>query len=28
MGLEDIVAVLQCNMLRWYGHVLWRDDSE
>ena len=28
LGSEDIVAVLQCNRLRWYGHVLWKDDSE
>jgi len=28
LGLEDVVAVLQHNRLRWYGHVLRKDDSE
>jgi len=27
LGLEDVVTVLQCNRLRWYGHVLRKDDS-
>ena len=28
LGLEDVVTILQCNRLRWYGHVLRKDDSE
>ena len=28
LELEDVVTVLQCNILRWYGHVLNKDDSE
>jgi len=28
LGLEDVVTVLQRNRLRWYGHVLRKDDSE
>jgi len=28
LGLEDVVKVLECNRLRWYGHVLRKDDSE
>ena len=24
----NTVAVLQCNMLRWYGRVLWKNDNE
>jgi len=27
LGLEDIVAVLQRNRLKWYGNVLWKDGS-
>ena len=28
LRLEDVVTVLQRNRLRWYGHVLRKDDSE
>ena len=28
MALDDVVIVLQRNRLRWYGHVLRKDDSE
>ena len=28
LGLEDVVTVLQRDRLRWYGHVLRKDDSE
>jgi len=28
LGLEDVVKVLQRNRLRWFGHVLRKDDSE
>jgi len=27
-GCYDIMTVLQRNRLRWYGHVLRKDDSE
>jgi len=27
LGLKDVVTVLQRNRLRWYGHVLRKDDS-
>jgi len=27
LGLDD-VTILQCNRLRWYGHVLRKDGSE
>jgi len=27
LGLEDVVTVLQRNRLRWFGHVLRKDDS-
>ena len=26
--MEDVITVLQCNRLRWYGQVLRKDDSE
>jgi len=28
LGLEDVVTVLYRNRLRWFGHVLRKDDSE
>ena len=28
LGIEDIVLVLQQNRLRWYGHVLRKEDTE
>jgi len=27
LGLDDIISVLQQNRLRWYGHVLRKEDS-
>jgi len=26
LGIDDITLVLQQNRLRWYGHVLRKDD--
>jgi len=28
LGIDDIVLVLQQNRLRWYGHVLQKEDTE
>jgi len=28
LGLDDIILVLQQNRLRWYGHVLRKEDSD
>jgi len=28
LGVDDIALVLQQNRLRWYGHVLRKDDDE
>jgi len=28
LGLEDVVTVLQHDRLRWYGHVLRKENSE
>jgi len=28
LGLDDIISVLQRNRLRWYGHVLRKEDSD
>jgi len=28
LGLDDIILVLQQNRLRWYGHVLQKEDSD
>ena len=28
LGLEDIILVLQQNRLRWYGHVLRKEDND
>jgi len=28
LGLRDIISVLQQNRLRWYGHVLQKEDSD
>ena len=28
LGLDDIALVLQQNRLRWYGHVLRKDDDD
>jgi len=27
LGLDDIIVVVQQNRLRWYGHVLWKEDN-
>ena len=27
-GLDDIISVLQQNRLRWYGHVLQKEDND
>ena len=28
VGLDDIISVLQQNRLRWYGHVLRKEDND
>ena len=28
LGIDDIAMVLQQNRLRWYGHVLRKDDDD
>jgi len=28
LELEDIISVLQRNRLRWYGHVLRKEDND
>jgi len=28
LGIDDIALVLQQNRLRWYGHVLRKDDED
>jgi len=28
LGIDDIALVLQQNRLRWYGHVLRKDDGD
>jgi len=28
LGLDDIIMVLQQNSLRWYGHVLQKEDND
>ena len=28
LGLDDIISVLQQNRLRWYGHVVWKEDND
>jgi len=28
LGIDDIALVLQQNTLRWYGHVLRKDDDD
>jgi len=27
LGLDDVISVLQQNRLRWYGHVLRKEDN-
>ena len=28
LGLDNIISVLQQNRLRWYGHVLQKEDND
>jgi len=28
LGIDDIILVLQQNRLRWYGHVLQKEDTD
>jgi len=28
LGIDDIILILQQNSLRWYGHVLRKEDSD
>ena len=28
LGLDDIISILQQNMLRWYGHVVRKEDND
>jgi len=28
LGIDDIILVLQQNRLRWYGHVLRKEDTD
>jgi len=28
LGLDDIISVLQQNGLRWYGHVLHKEEND
>jgi len=28
LGIDDIISVLQQNRLRWYGHVLQKEDND
>ena len=28
LGTDDIILILQQNRLRWYGHVLWKEDTD
>jgi len=28
LGLDDIISVLQQNRLRWYGHVVRKEDND
>jgi len=28
LGIDDIILILQQNMLRWYGHVLRKEDTD
>ena len=27
-GIDDIILILQQNRLRWYGHVLCKEDTD
>jgi len=28
LGIDDIILILQKNRLRWYGHVLGKEDAD
>jgi len=28
LGIDDIILILQQNRLRWYRHVLWKEDTD
>jgi len=28
LGIDDIILILQQNRLRWYGNVLWKEDTD
>jgi len=28
LGVDDIISVLQQNRLRWYGHVMRKEDND
>jgi len=28
LGLDDLISVLQQNRMRWYGHVLQKEDND
>jgi len=28
LGIDDIILILQQNRLRWYGHVLQKEDTD
>ena len=28
LGIDDIILILQPNRLRWYGHVLHKEDTD
>ena len=28
LGIEDIISVIQQNRLRWYGHVMQKEDND
>ena len=28
LGIDDIISILQQNRLRWYGHVLQKEDND
>jgi len=28
LGIDDIISILQQNRLRWYGHVLQKEDTD
>jgi len=28
LGLDDMISILQQNRLRWYGHVLRKEDND